>query len=255
MNNALILDMQGNRINFDVISGKEVKLTKAGNIKRTPNNNTEDRWVDPIRDMADIRKVKLYLQSKVDAAAGSRYEKNYARNKMLFICAINWGLRVSDLLSITWDYVFEDDMKTFRVHKGKIEKKTGKKRQLYFNNNVQNAIMEYITKYNVQIEPNGYVFESDKKDKYGNKKPITDTAAGNIIKEACKECGIAGDYYTHSYRKTFAYQLYMALENKHDPLALPKVQKFLNHRNQSDTLRYLGLNYKAEKEMSDMLCL
>lgn len=232
----------------------ELKIIKGSN-KKTPNNAKEKRWVDPIRNKQDIQKIKDWIIKKMDEAETLYYRKGYARNYVIFVCGINWGLRISDLLNVKYGDVFEDDMKTFQEWHRVKEKKTGKRKELYFNKSVREAITSYIKEYNIQPEKDDFLFCTNKKDENGRYKPVTDAAVESFLKRACKECGIKGNYNTHSMRKTFCYQTYMALVNNNDPLALPKVQKFLNHRNQSDTLRYLGLDQDMGKEISEMVAL
>lgn len=253
---ARVLDMNGNEFNLEVHNGrKRIKLRKDGERKRTPNNNRRDRWVDPIRNREDIEKIKVYLQEKIDNETNIVYRRAYGRNKLLFIMGINLGLRVSDLLKIKWKDIFLADMKTFRSRRGIGEKKTGKTRQLYFNESVQNAVMDYINQFQPDLESEEYVFVNSKRAKDGKFHVISDECVSKMIKDATSKCGVEGNYSTHSLRKTFAYQMYLLLVEKNDLLALPKVQKFLNHRNQSDTLQYLGLQYDMEQEINDELNL
>ena len=249
---AVLLDMEGKPFVPEVVDG-DAKLTKSGRKKHTPNNYSVDRWVDPIRNVEDIDKIKKYFDEKIRCADTLLHEQRWAMKRMVFICGINWGLRVSDLVNVKWEKIFEsDDGEVFLDWRNVKEEKTGKIKRLYCNESVQNTILDYINRYNINHIGEDFVFTSSQS---GGTKPISDTTVGNMIKDACKECGIKGNYYTHSLRKTYAYQMYMALERRSDPLALPKVQKMLNHRNQSDTLKYLGLQYQMEKEMHELLCL
>lgn len=248
-----------------IVSNK--KLRKDGQPKRTHSNHTyEDRFVEPIRSMKDIQKLSDYFQMQIDIAKTPAKKRIAARNKMLFILGINFGLRVSDLVpddkdddkeksGLKWKHIFESDMVTFRCKAGKKEKKTGKQRNLYLNEKMRNVVSDYIRIANPEIYPERYVFTSSYKNADGTPKAITDECISQIIKSAITACGIKGHYNTHSLRKTYAYQSYLKhLENK-DPLALVHVQNMLNHSSQVTTMRYLGLQQDMEREMSEILNL
>ena len=97
--------------------------------------------------------------------------------------------------------------------------------------------------YFSDLEPKagGYVFLCGRKNRGGGYSPIPDAAVEKMMKEVTGECDIDGNYNTHSLGKTYAYNKYMMYVKNNDPLALVKVQKDLNHRNSSDTARYLGI--------------
>lgn len=254
MNNIeKVIDIK-TRERFIPIEGK-VKLRKDGEKKGTPNNNSKNRFVEPIRSKEDIQKIKDYWQGKIDNEENILIRKEHGRNKLLFCIGINLGIRVSDLLKLRWNNFFCKDMKSFRKRDLITEQKTGKGRGLYFNSSVENAIIEYLDRFNISPEPDDYLFTNIRRSRDGKFHVITDERVSQIIKECIKACGIEGNYATHSLRKTYAYHLYMLLIEQGDSLALPKVQKILNHRNQSETLRYLGLQFKMEKQINDELCL
>lgn len=248
-----------------IVSNK--KLRKDGKPKRTHTNHTcEDRFVDPIRNIEDIQKISDYFQMQIDIAKTPAKKRIAARNKMLFILGINFGLRVSDLVpdnkddgkeksGLKWKHIFESDMKTFRERADKVEKKTKKHRNLYLNEKMRNVVMEYIHIANPEIRPEGYVFVSSYKNSDGTPKAITDECVSQIIKTAVTACGIRGHYNTHSLRKTYAYQSYLKHLERKDPLALVHVQNMLNHSSQVTTMRYLGLQQDMEREMSEVLNL
>ena len=65
------------------------------------------------------------------------------------------------------------------------------------------------------------------------------------MNDACLSGNIKGNFGTHSWRKTFAYQLY--INNSDNVLILEYIMQLLNHKSQATTIRYLGL----EKEKLD----
>jgi|GEM_PF-2665535 len=74
---------------------------------------------------------------------------------------------------------------------------------------------------------------------------VTNETIDKFMKEVTRYLNLEGNYAARSIRKTFAYQYYIMLVEKGDPLALVKVQRMLNHRSQETTLTYLGLTYSC----------
>lgn len=278
--------------------GKQLNLKNDGTEKKIPNNQSEHRWVAPIRDKNDINRIKQWLQDKIDNADRSDRRETHARNKLFFIVGINSGYRVSDLITLKWKDVFNKDG-TFKKFQNRKEQKTGKIKPLYLVEAVQTAFNEYLETTNYTYDLDDYVFTT-RNNRYeiyeiGEEKSITDcvpnhkgilkhdglkeneleeektklTRLGkqfkvrkfhvsnkpidNLISDATRELGIEGDFAARSIRKTWAYQYYIMLVAKGDPLALVKVQRALNHRDQKTTLTYLGLTYDNDfDEMNEL---
>ena len=228
------------------------KLKKDGTIKKTPNNNKEERWVDPIKDREIVARVSKYLLDKAKMA--KRHDTMVAgyRNWLTFVVGINVGLRVSDLVNLKWSHFFEKDMTEFVDSYNKKEQKTEKIKSVCPNACIKRAIIKYLEAVNIEPEYDDYVFISSRTG-----KQITDATVENFIKDFSKHLNLKGNYGTHTLRKTYAYLKYMSYVDRGDPLALVKVQKDLNHRNSSDTARYLGITreekIKSSMELGDYL--
>lgn len=229
--------------NLTVIEGG-AKLTVDGRVKKTHTNAVKGRstWVDPIKSIEDVYRVVDYLQSKVDNETRIDYKRAWSRNLMYFGVGVFSGFRVSDLLSLTWQDVFEADGRTYREYVGIIEKKTGKVKQLF----ITDASKKYINQYVELIHPD----TTKRTPLFINRqgKQMNRQTADDFIKDATTACGLRGNYSTHSIRKTYAYQLYMNLTNSGNAFALPIIQKFLNHRNTDTTLRYLGVDRQIQMD-------
>ena len=81
----------------------------------------------------------------------------------IFLIGINLSLRISDLITLKWNFFFKDDM-TFRDSykiQPKKTKKTGKFVTLYFNDVVKKSLIEYIEQYPIE-DMNDFVFKSRK---------------------------------------------------------------------------------------------
>lgn len=248
MQTQKVENIQSNVVQLDTVKkSKQVpKLRTDGSEKQTPNNNSEKRWVHPIRNKEDVIRCIEYLHQKALTTNRIDTQKSAYRDWLLFVIGVNVGLRVSDLITLKWNDIFESDMITFLNGENVKEKKTGKMKLVCPNKYMQDVIKEYLICAGVTPVSGGYIFTSGRKSKDGEYHAISDAAVEKMIKEVAEACGLVGNYNTHSLRKSFAYHKYMMLEGKGDPLALVKVQKSLNHRNSSDTARYLGITRDDE---------
>ena len=227
----------------EVIEGN-AKLTKAGEIKKTHSNAKKGRssWVEPITELEDVYKVIEFLDNKVKQERRPDYRMSWARNKLYFCIGVFSGFRVSDLLGLTWQDIFEEDGITYRKEVGIKEKKTGKIKELYTTIASQKYIDEYVEKYHPDTTSTEYIFLNRSGKQLGSHS-ITD-----FIKEATKAVGLQGNYNTHSIRKTYAYQYYIVMQNEGDVFALAEVQDMLNHLNTQTTLRYLGMDKQRRRK-------
>lgn len=238
-----ILSEGKSSISLRVISEQEAKRIAEGEGRKRGG------WVSPIRDKSDVLRVSNYLYEKAENAKRADSKRAAWRNWLMFNIGINVGLRVSDLCMLRWRFFFEDDMKTFAPISRKHEQKTGKMKNICVNDSVKNAITTYIEKTGVVPVASDFLFLKSKMNPDGTFDHIGDDAVADMVKDFTKNCGLHGNYCTHSIRKTYAYHKYMMLYNSGDPMALVKVQTDLNHRNSAVTATYLGLT--AEDNIAD----
>lgn len=177
----------------------------------------------PIRTRNDLEKIKGYY----------RLAKPNPRNSLLIVVGLNTALRISDILSLTWDMVYDFDNRKYKTHILTTEIKTGKRAQIYLNNNVRNALVEYreeLHRMGEDIEPDRYLFSHSNKN-----IPISRVQAFRIIKDAANMCNISGTISCHSLRKTFGYHAW----KQGAPLAV--LVNIYNHSSYQVTKRYLGI--------------
>jgi integrase len=177
------------------------------------------QMVHPIREVRKIEAMKKILR------AGGK------RNELLFTLGINSALRVSDLLGLKVADVL-DEKGRLKEAVSLNERKTGKSKLFPLNDSAKKAIKEYVD----EIKPDAPLFPSRKG---GN--AISRVQAWEILSNAAEAVGLE-HIGTHTLRKTFGYHVYMRTNN------LGLVQKLLNHRSSSETLRYIGIE---QKEMDD----
>ncbi|NCB03297.1 MAG: site-specific integrase [Spirochaetia bacterium] len=179
------------------------------------------QMVQPIRETRKIEAMKKILR------AGGK------RNELLFILGINSALRVSDLLGLKVADVLDEKGK-FKDAVSLNESKTGKSKLFPLNDSAKKAIKEYIDE--TKPEYDAPLFPSRK-----GGKAISRVQAWEILSNAAEEVGLE-HVGTHTLRKTFGYHVYKRTNN------LGLVQKLLNHRSSSETLRYIGIE---QAEMDD----
>ena len=150
------------------------------------------------------------------------------------------GLRISDILALRWEQILNTEEFTI------IEKKTGKKRVLRLNPQLQQHIRECYE----QIQP------------IGLKAPILVSQKGTvftiqrinvILKEIKKKYRLkVKNFSCHSLRKTFGRQVYN-MNSENSELALVKLMELFNHSSLAITKRYLGLRQEEILETYDVL--
>lgn len=177
----------------------------------------------PIRNTEDLNNLKKYYKE---------VHPN-ERNQLLIIVGLNTALRISDILSLKWEAVYDFDRKQFKSHIVLVEQKTDKNTMIFMNRNIQDALTEYKEYLRVQgkgVRRYQYIFRKNSKN-----TPISRTQAFRIIKEAAEYNHIPGIISCHSMRKTFGYH---AWKQGVSPVLLMNI---FNHSSYQITKRYLGI--------------
>lgn len=178
-------------------------------------------YVDPIRNIEKINEIKRKLKEHSN------------RDYLLFVFGINTGIRVSDLLSLKVDDIWDGTkVREFLFIE---DAKSGIQQAYYLNSVVQDALNDYLDSINFTAID--YLFKSKK-----NTQPITRQQAYRIINHAAKEAGIPGKIGTHTLRKTFGYHAYRK------GIAISILKSIYHHTTSAETLRYIGID-KNEKNL------
>lgn len=169
-------------------------------------------------------------------------DKEY-RISLLIGCGIFFGLRISDLLQLTWEMLLNKDAK-FII----IEKKTGKRREVRINREFQKHIKDCYVALGIQ-NLNELCFSSGRSNKAYSIQWVN-----IVLKELKEKYSLKIDHFsTHSLRKTFGRRVFEASGEHNAELALVKLMELFNHSSVTITKRYLGLRQEEILQTYDCL--
>ena len=201
------------------------------------SNPEEEHDAEPIKNKEDIARLRDY------------FLHHNLRNHMLFVVGINVGLRISDLLSLRFRDVMNDDL-SYKKEIVKIEQKTRNtskkiKRRIFSLSPVAIQAIEMYRQTIKNFSLDLYLFRSESpatKYTYTNKH-MTRQGAQDVLNEAFDALGITTRHGTHVLRKTFAYHV---LTGTNDPFErarrLELLQSLFNHSSPAVTLAYAGIS-------------
>lgn len=168
------------------------------------------------------------------------YRDGNYRMSLLIGCGCFFGLRISDILTLTWYMLLDDDKFTLN------EKKTNKRRTVKINSDFQRHIKH--------CHDALHITNDDEKCFLSKKKMVYSTQRINILfKEIKKKYNLKIEHFsTHSMRKTFGRKVYES-SGENANMALIKLSEIFNHSNISITKIYLGIREKELLETYDLL--
>lgn len=134
---------------------------------------------------------------------------------LLIVVGVNLGLRIENLLELTFEDLRNDSIDI-------IEGKTGKKRNLIINDNIKQALAYFDTDYS------GYAFKSQKNGVYSVQH------VNRLLKQYFK-----GKVSSHSLRKSFGRRVW-EIDNQSER-ALIYLSELFNHSSINTTRIYLGI--------------
>ena len=153
-------------------------------------------------------------------------------------------MRISDLLKMRWNDVYDFEKQKFREHLVLQEQKTGKMNCIAINDSCKEALSLQM-KYKYPDKWDDYIFYS------GNnaKKHISRNRAWHIIKEAALDNRLDGNISCHSMRKTFGYH---AWKSGAQPALIMNIY---NHSSMEITKRYLTIDQDEKDNLFHQLNL
>ena len=170
------------------------------------------------------------------------YNDGNYRMSLLLGCGFFFGLRITDLLSLTWEMILNQESFTL------IEHKTGKHRVVKINKGFQKHIQDCHAAMGIK-EDNKPCF----RNRYGGVLSI------QMVNRALKTIKFKyrlkiGNFSTHTCRKTWARQIWEQ-ENAEGrgEMALLKLSEMMNHSAPSITRKYIALRQEELGEVYDSL--
>jgi integrase len=162
-----------------------------------------------------------------------------ARDRALFLLGVKSGFRISELLSLRVQDVYQhggfvDRVAVQRRHmKKKIE---GRSVPLHAEAKAALAVWLMAMHRAGLVDPDTYLFHSRK----GGNRPLQRGQAHHILQEAYEANGLTGMIGCHGMRKTFATKVYQATGKD-----LRSTQHALGHKSPASTAAYLAVDEQA----------
>lgn len=171
---------------------------------------------EPIRNKKDLQQFIGYY-----------YKLGHWRNHALIVMGLNTALRISDLLSLKWEDLYDFKRNKFRNHISLTERKTHKKKIIVLNKAAIKALKLYFP-----LRNSTFIFANNR----SNAGPLNRSQAYRIIKTAAQNIRAAIHVSCHTLRKTFGYHAWKA------NVAVVLLMDIYNHSSYSITKRYLGIH-------------
>lgn len=174
--------------------------------------------VEPIRFLADIKRIKNFLI-------------NRPRDLALFTLGINTPMRVSDLLHLTRDQVADlTPGDSLVIH----ERRTGRRLRIGFNGVCREAVANLleVSEDGASGRPGGgkYLFASRRGE------VLLASSLHRLVKSWCKAVGLEGNYGANSLRKTWGFHQFATFGTD-----LSRLSTYFHHATRRQTLDYLCL--------------
>ena len=168
------------------------------------------------------------------------YRDGNYRMSLLIGCGCFFGLRISDILSLSWDMLLDSDIFVLR------EKKTGKRRVVKINEDFQSHIKKCYDALGIR--------NKSEKCFLSRKKVVYSTQRVNVLfKDIKKQYNLKIEHFsTHSMRKTFGRKVYESA-NENANIALMRLSELFNHSNVATTKIYLGIRQDELMQTYDLL--
>ncbi len=174
------------------------------------------KTTEPIRNKHQVRELAEYY-----------LRKGQLRNYVLIVLGVHTALRISDLLRITWDDVYDFDTCRIRSNICLTEKKTKKFKIIALNK----ALMSALTMLAAEKAVKGrFLIENAL-----TRKAISRIQAYRIIRAAAEALSFQHRVSCHSLRKTFGYHAWK------DGVSPAVIMEIYNHSSLAVTRRYLGV--------------
>ena len=171
---------------------------------------------EPISSKQQVRELSNYY-----------LQRGQLRNCCLIVLGVHTALRVSDLLRLTWEDVYDFAHDRVRESIAVIEKKTGKTRIIALNKSAIRTLAAYAAQ---TAKPGRFLIENATTG-----KAISRVQAYRIVRAAAEALKLQGRVSCHSLRKTFGYHAWKS------GVSPTVIMEIYNHSSFAVTRRYLGV--------------
>jgi integrase len=176
---------------------------------------------------------------------------NRPRDLLLLILGCSSGYRITELLSLKWQQVWDTETgtapKEVLVARRNLKGGAGlhcrsvRSRRVPLNERAREAIANYASALPHPPTPESYLFSTSR----SGDGPMDRSMAFRILVRAAQACGIDEERIsTHTLRKTFVARVYSA--SGHD---LIKTQRIIGHASPMTTARYLETDQSELDEL------
>lgn len=173
------------------------------------------KTTEPIRNKKQVRKLSRYY-----------IERGEIRNHVMVVLGIHTALRISDILQLSWDDVYDFETRRIRSSISIIEKKTKKSKVIALNKSIVAALTAYLP----AAKPGTPLIVNIR-----TRKAISRIQAYRIIRTAAEVLAFENRVSCHSLRKTFGYHAWKS------GVSPAVIMEIYNHSSLAVTRRYLGV--------------
>ena len=178
-------------------------------------------------------------KAHVQALLNFYHDRGHLRNYLLLCLGVYTALRISDILSLTTDHVYDFKKRKVRTSITIVEKKTGKHKSLALHKTVITALALGLA----TAKPGQALIRNTRTN-----KALSRVQAWRIIRAAAESLKLPQSVSCHSLRKTFGYH---AWKDGTPPVVIMEIY---NHSSLKITKCYLGVSQDDKDAVYVGLC-
>jgi len=179
---------------------------------------------EPIRNKNQLRQLAEHF-----------LKRGQLRNYVLVVLGVHTALRISDLLRLKWDDVFDFETNEVRKFVSVTEKKTRKEKIIALNAAAVNALSVFAVRHS---RPGRFLLENPR-----TRQAISRVQAYRLIRAASEVLRFPARLSCHSLRKTFGYHAWK------EGISPAVIMEIYNHSSLAVTRRYLGVTQDDKNEV------
>ena len=178
----------------------------------------------PIRNKQQVRDLAAYY-----------LKRGHLRNYVLIVLGLHTALRISDILRLKWEDVYDFKRKRLRASITIVEKKTHKTKTIALNGKIISALALYSPS---TARSGHFLIENSRTE-----KAISRIQAYRLIRAASVALEFQNRVSCHSLRKSFGYHAWKS------GVSPAVIMEIYNHSSFAITRRYLGITQDDKDEV------